>query len=69
MANSGIVWNDAIFNWAVYGLVWLAKLFGITYEEVNVWIFCVAWPLTTIFMAIIIWWQYRQIRDHRIELK
>jgi hypothetical protein len=53
MANSGIPWIDTIFDWAVYGLVWLAKLFGITYEEINVWLFCVAWPLFT--LALILW--------------
>jgi hypothetical protein len=53
MANSGIYWIDKIFDWAVYGLVWLAKLLGITYEEINVWLFCVVWPLFTV--ALIVW--------------
>ena len=26
-------------------MVGLAQLLGISYEEVNVWLFCVAWPL------------------------
>ena len=32
----------------VYFLQWLAKKLGITYNEVNVWIFCVIWPLVTL---------------------
>lgn len=65
MANSGIPWIDIVFNWAVYGLVWLAKLFGITYEEINVWLFCVAWPLFTlamIYFCIRLWRQNAQLR-------
>ena len=45
MANSGIDWVHAIFHGAVHALVGLAQLLGISYEEVNVWLFCVAWPL------------------------
>ena len=29
-----------------------AKLLGMSYEEVNIWIFLVAWPLLTMGMAI-----------------
>ena len=42
MANSGIQWIDYTFN-----LRWLyacADVLGITYEEINVWLFCIAWP-------------------------
>jgi hypothetical protein len=52
MGNSGIPWVDAIFDWAVYLLADTAKLLGMSYEEVNIWIFLVAWPLLTIGMAI-----------------
>jgi len=30
------------------------KLLGITYEEINVWLFCVAWPLVTLAMVAVI---------------
>ena len=52
MANSGIEWVDVIFNWAVHALVSLARLLGITYEEINVWLFCVAWPLMTLCLIL-----------------
>ena len=54
MANSGILWIDAVYDWAVIALVECAKLLGITYEEINVWLFCVAWPLVTLAMVAVI---------------
>ena len=65
MANSGITWIDKIFDWAVIALVALAKFLGITYEEINVWLFCVAWPLFTLALivwAVSLWRQNRQLR-------
>jgi hypothetical protein len=53
MANSGIQWIDFVFNSAVRGLYALAKLAGITYEEINVWLFCIVWPTLTI--ALVVW--------------
>ena len=39
---------DTIFMLCVYFLQWLAKRLGMTYNEVNVWIFCVIWPIITL---------------------
>lgn len=63
MANSGILWVDAVFDWAVIALVECAKLLGITYEEINVWLFCVAWPLVTLAMMVMI---VKLWRDNRV---
>jgi hypothetical protein len=52
MANSGIVWIDFVFNIAVRWLYAWAEFFGITYEEINVWLFCIAWPAMTLAMAV-----------------
>lgn len=41
--------ND-VFNACVDALYFAANLFGITYEEINVIVFCVAWPILTIFL-------------------
>ena len=54
MASSGIPWIDNVFDWSVNALVECAKLLGITYEEINVWLFCVAWPLVTLAMVAVI---------------
>ena len=45
MANSGIYWIDIIFNYCVKLLYELAEVIGITYEEINVWLFVILLPL------------------------
>ena len=50
MANSGIVWIDNTFNFCVYLLYDLANILGISYEEINVWIFCVIWPVASLIL-------------------
>lgn len=39
------------FNDCVYILESIAYVLGITYEEINVWIFCIIWPIFTIWLA------------------
>lgn len=48
MANSNISWIDFLFESAVYWLYKFAAIFGISYEEINVWIFCIAWPIFSV---------------------
>ncbi len=43
---------DFIFEACVLFLGNLAKLLGMTYNEINVWIFCVIWPIFTIFLIV-----------------
>ena len=50
MANSGIDWIDQTFNFCVYLLYDLANILGITYEEINVWVFCVIWPIASLIL-------------------
>ncbi len=45
MANSGIHWVDITFDWCVKFLYMIADLFGITYEEINIWLFVIIGPL------------------------
>ena len=52
MANSGIVIVDFLFNLAVRWLYAWAEFFEITYEEINVWIFVVSWPLSIAVSAV-----------------
>ena len=54
MANSAIVWIDIVFNWSVSALYGVAGWMGITYQEINVLIFCIGWTLLTVIMAVII---------------
>lgn len=54
---------DQIFDWCVNVLVYWAGIFGITYKEINVWVFVIIWPILTIVLAAIIVWQQRRIQQ------
>ena len=47
MANSGIEWIDITFNFCVRLLYDVGGFIGITYEEINVWLFVVIWPISS----------------------
>jgi hypothetical protein len=49
MANSGIYWIDVTFDFCVRLLYRAAEIMGITYEEINVWLFVVIGPILMIF--------------------
>jgi len=53
---------DQIFDWCVNVLVYWAGILGITYKEINVWVFVIIWPVLTILLISIIVVQYRTIR-------
>ena len=50
MANSGIVWINEIFNFCVRLLYDIGGALGITYEEINVWLFVIIWPLASLLL-------------------
>lgn len=54
---------DQIFDWCVNVLVYWANLIGITYKEINVWVFVIIWPILTIVLLAVIVWQGRRIRQ------
>ena len=51
MANSGIYWIDVTFDYCVFLLHRVAGLLGITYEEINVWLFVIGLPLL-VFLSL-----------------
>ncbi|MGZ9222833.1 MAG: hypothetical protein ACXW4Q_12065 [Anaerolineales bacterium] len=53
---------NQIFDWCVNVLIYWANIFGITYKEINVWVFVILWPLLTLLLICIIVMQYRTIR-------
>jgi hypothetical protein len=53
---------DQIFDWCVNVLVYWAQVFGITYKEINVWVFVILWPILTIVLVGVIIQQQRTIR-------
>ena len=52
MGESGIYWVDLIFKTCVIILVDLAFILGITYEEINVWLFVIIWPALTVYLIL-----------------
>jgi hypothetical protein len=50
MANSGIEWIDVTFNFCVSILYDIGRVLGISYEEINVWLFCVIWPIASLIL-------------------
>ena len=50
MANSGIYWIDETFNFCVRLLYDIGTFLGISYEEINVWLFCIIWPLLSLVL-------------------
>ena len=49
MANSGIYWIDITFDYCVRLLYQVAGMMGITYEEINVWLFVIVLPTIMLF--------------------
>lgn len=55
--------TDQIFDWCVNVLVYWAGILGITYKEINVWVFVIIWPILTVILVVIILRQRRRIRQ------
>lgn len=58
-----------LFDRCVELLQWLAELLGVGYQTINVWIFCILWPLLTVALVFIVLRQQRKIRrmKHKLE--
>ena len=54
---------DQIFDWCVNVLIYWAGMFGITYKEINVWVFVIIWPILTIMLMGILVIQRRIIHQ------
>jgi hypothetical protein len=52
MGGSGINWIDAIFRYCVVLLVNIAKVLGISYEALNIWVFIIIQPLLIVFLLV-----------------
>ena len=54
-----------IFHGSVETLVVLARVLGMTYQEINVWLFCVTWPILTFLLMYAVYFLVRQNRELR----
>ena len=52
IGDSGVYWVDELFKLCVIFLVDLSNLIGVSYEEINIWIFVIIWPLLTVYQTI-----------------
>tara|TARA_Y100000588_G_C13950928_1_gene794328 strand:+ start:195 stop:548 length:354 start_codon:yes stop_codon:yes gene_type:complete len=50
VGGSGVKWIDAIFRYCVVLLVHIARVLGISYEALNIWVFIIIQPLTIVFL-------------------
>lgn len=53
---------EAIFNWCVSLLHLLAGQLGMTYKEINVWVFVFIWPAVTLALTGLVILQQLRIR-------
>ena len=56
---------NAIFDACVRLLLFLAGHLGMTYKAINVWIFCVIWPIATLLLVWAVTAQHRTLRNLR----
>ena len=54
---------DQIFDWCVNVLIYWANIFGITYKEINVWVFVIIWPILTLVLIGVLAAQRRKIQQ------
>ncbi len=62
MANSGVYWIDLTFNWFIKFLHIVADLLGITYEEINIWLFVVIGPLLFLISIYLNYYFYKKTK-------
>ena len=55
-------WVDTVFDGCVDLLLALAARLGVSYNAVNVWIFCILWPLLTLALVATVISQGQRIR-------
>ena len=60
-ADSGIVWIDITFDWCVLFLIKTANQLGITYEEINVWLFVILLPTILLISLLMNWILFLQL--------
>ena len=62
MENSGIYWIDVTFDWYVNFLYKIASLFGLSYEEINIWLFVVIAPISLLISIFFNFYFYKKVK-------
>ncbi len=63
MANSGIYWINTTFDWCVNFLYKIADLIGVSYEEINVWLFVIIGPILFFISIFLNYYFYKKIKE------
>ena len=51
---------NELFNWCVSFLHWLSPKLGITYQEINIWLFVIIQPALILIFALL-WLRQRAV--------
>ena len=62
LANTGIYWIDITFDWCVKFLYMVANLLGITYEEINIWLFLIIGPISLFISIFLNYYFYKKAK-------
>ena len=62
MTNLDIYWVDITFDWCVRLLYIIADIFGVTYEEINIWLFVIIGPLFFFTSIFLNYYFYKKIK-------
>lgn len=60
---------NSLFDWCVQILIDGGHLLGISYNEINIWIFCIIEPVVFLLMLVVIISQWRKIRRLKAQTK
>ncbi len=59
---------DKIFDWCVDFLEWLAPLLGVSYKEINVWLFVILMPAVIFIQSVLCLYLWRKLRRSEASL-
>lgn len=62
-------WINTLFDSCVDLLLWSGDLVGLTYYEINVWFFCLLWPLFTVALMLSSLLLFLKLKKVQKELK
>ena len=63
MEKSGINWIDITFDWCVNFLNKVAGFLGISYEEINIWLFVIIGTLSLVISIFLNYYFYKKIKN------
>ncbi len=61
MAKSGIYWIDVTFDWCVNFLYKVASLLGLSYEEINIWLFVIIGPISLLVSILLNFYFFKKV--------